>query len=351
VRKYFVGTDGASGHFKSKFTLFSMFKVFKGVSWMWEFCAPGHGKGPWDGLAAIIKTMLRRLEKHGAEYMRVAADVFHVLFDHYAGWAKDAAAGTSAIDAFRSWYIAGPNDESVPPGAYVLPSITRPAAASRDGVTDITGIRSRYFCFRSGSTLCLLWCRAFSCHCDECLAEEWDKCKNDDAGKWIPLTMKITKAAVGLGGSSRTSKNSICDTRRSAARKALVGQFVALQSADDPDNSWWLACVTKKAFRSTRTENKGGFQLVKNSFYLKVQHYDNDPGGDEDGDEDMSWKKSREPPTLINAEGLIFIFGATDFVFPRRGKATCAAANTNTSRVARFEVKRLAEEYAAAWLI
>ena len=27
----------------------------------WDFCAPTHGKGPWDGLGATIKRCLREL--------------------------------------------------------------------------------------------------------------------------------------------------------------------------------------------------------------------------------------------------------------------------------------------------
>jgi hypothetical protein len=34
----------------------------------WETCAPGHGKGPWDGIGAVIKRLLRELEIAGTCY-------------------------------------------------------------------------------------------------------------------------------------------------------------------------------------------------------------------------------------------------------------------------------------------
>jgi hypothetical protein len=33
----------------------------------WETCAPGHGKGPWDGLTAVLKCFLRRHDLHAYE--------------------------------------------------------------------------------------------------------------------------------------------------------------------------------------------------------------------------------------------------------------------------------------------
>jgi hypothetical protein len=101
VKQYFIGTDGASGHFKSKFTLFTMLQLFLTASWMWEFCAPGHGKGPWDGLAAILKSMLRRFEKNGIAYMKVASDVFRELVEKFGDWKKDPTTGAHGINAFH----------------------------------------------------------------------------------------------------------------------------------------------------------------------------------------------------------------------------------------------------------
>jgi hypothetical protein len=153
--------------------------------------------------------------------------------------------------------------------------------------------------------------------------------------------MESTKAVAGMRGGSRSTKTTICAERRLTARNSIIGQFVALQSARDPDRSWWLACVTKEASRSTKNENKGGFEIKKGCYYLQVQHYNNVPGA---RDDDV-WKKSREPPTLINAEGVIHAFNAGDFVVNRaRAKAY------ETSRDIRFAVKRLAEEYAAAFI-
>ena len=48
---------------------------------------------------------------------------------------------------------------------------------------------------------------------------------------------------------TRTKKAQADYSRQKLARTAKVGGFVALQSADDEDNLWWLAQVTSVAFK------------------------------------------------------------------------------------------------------
>ena len=58
-----VGSDGVPSHFKNKFSL-DFLRQLK-VLWIpvqWGFNAPSHGKGPWDGIGAVVKTLLRRME-------------------------------------------------------------------------------------------------------------------------------------------------------------------------------------------------------------------------------------------------------------------------------------------------
>ena len=74
--RWYINTDGAPSHFKSKYTMNYMKKFLEQCnedckegsekdteSVMWEFCAPGHGKGPWDGVGAVIKRLLRQSVK------------------------------------------------------------------------------------------------------------------------------------------------------------------------------------------------------------------------------------------------------------------------------------------------
>jgi len=52
-KTWILDTDGARGHFKSRYAIFSMLNVRQfdnGCRVLWHFCAPGHGKGPCDGL-------------------------------------------------------------------------------------------------------------------------------------------------------------------------------------------------------------------------------------------------------------------------------------------------------------
>jgi hypothetical protein len=65
---WYFHTDGAPSHYtyKNKFTVQSLFRFKKRVSAhtiLWATCAPGHGKGPWDGIGAVVKQLLARLER------------------------------------------------------------------------------------------------------------------------------------------------------------------------------------------------------------------------------------------------------------------------------------------------
>ena len=60
--------------FKTKVGAFSV---------VWETCAPGHGKGPWDGIGAVIKRFLRDLERNDKVYANGPWDVFCALLDEF----------------------------------------------------------------------------------------------------------------------------------------------------------------------------------------------------------------------------------------------------------------------------
>ena len=64
------GTDNAT-HFKSKENLNFWSERPRNHEWMklvWvEFGCPGHGKGPWDGLGAMVKTKVTLDITHGKE--------------------------------------------------------------------------------------------------------------------------------------------------------------------------------------------------------------------------------------------------------------------------------------------
>jgi hypothetical protein len=107
--RWYINTDGAASHFKNKYTMHSL-KIFLeksgAASVMWETCAPGHGKGPWDGIGAVIKRTIRALEvRYPARYYHHnALDVYFTLVDHFSGWKKGLSQRCS-VDKFNFFYI------------------------------------------------------------------------------------------------------------------------------------------------------------------------------------------------------------------------------------------------------
>ena len=53
---HYVFTDGAPSHFKNRFTISFLIHVYQneGITVMWGFNAPSHGKGAWDGIGSWI---------------------------------------------------------------------------------------------------------------------------------------------------------------------------------------------------------------------------------------------------------------------------------------------------------
>ena len=172
-KRWYINTDGAPSHFKSKYTMNYMKKFLEQCnedckegsekdteSVMWEFCAPGHGKGPWDGVGAVIKRLLRQLERTGMSdgkkiYNRTAFDCFFTLQEHYKSWTKDISERYS-IDQFNFFYIPENNAEAKTISTcqdanveasrtHIMSPINRPA--KRPCLTNLAGIRKEYFCF------------------------------------------------------------------------------------------------------------------------------------------------------------------------------------------------------------
>ena len=86
---WYVDTDGACSHFKNRFTFkFACdFKVKINKPFSYETCQAGHGKSPWDGLCAVIKSWLRRYEilnqnKEGARASLTHSHTLTYLLTH-----------------------------------------------------------------------------------------------------------------------------------------------------------------------------------------------------------------------------------------------------------------------------
>ena len=137
-----VRSDGTSQHFKSKGTLSSLleFKQAFGLRRVtWCFRAPYHGKGPWDGIAAVVKRQLRaRLLKDESLIVNTSSDVFKLLREIFAGTFK-----RRTVHAFNIMELTEQMIERVP--------IDVPRIQMEDHVSsEVRGVR-KLFSFSAGN--------------------------------------------------------------------------------------------------------------------------------------------------------------------------------------------------------
>jgi len=119
-RKHWIDSDGAPGHFKNMF----MYKFacelkeeIEAAILAWEKCSPGHGKGPWDGLCAVIKCWLRCYElhhkEHGARATFSLRGVFEVLQERGANWVSQLDE-RHKIKNVTFWYVPVAGEPCLP---------------------------------------------------------------------------------------------------------------------------------------------------------------------------------------------------------------------------------------------
>lgn len=120
-----------------------------------ENCAPGHGKGPWDGIGAVLKRLLKDLETLDKSYNATPFDVFCELVEHFqTSYSKQRdISDRYSISKFNFYYVPGDSKEynGIQKKALylqdVLPSIDRVTLA----ITKLEHIRKN-FCFLSEKT-------------------------------------------------------------------------------------------------------------------------------------------------------------------------------------------------------
>jgi len=273
-KAWYFNTDGAPSHFKNRFTMHSLFK-FKTTSGastiVWETCAPGHGKGPWDGIGAVVKRLLRQLEKFEKVYCNGPRDVFVALVRHAAEH-KQQLGSSVAISAIVYHYILLGLEPTLP-HPNVWSAIHRPKV--NPNVTRLTGIRDS-FCFRvAGESVLAL--RELSCRCRCCLEHRWNDCKNPDAGAWRRVHMTCTAAAAV--GKTRSQRAEISLARQRLAKLVQAGEMLALESAEDPEGfSFWLARAEGPAYvHRGGKETKAGRTFVPGGLYVPVRYYSRFP--------------------------------------------------------------------------
>jgi hypothetical protein len=312
----YISTDGAASHFKSRHTMFSLFdkELFWRRQVMWEVCAPGHGKGPWDGLCACIKCQLRRWEKLGKLHMKDALAVFIALRGSY----NRNEILIDGMIKLEIWYVAGglePHLQGQEWSSAVLPPVPRPNPANRPKVSALTGIRKSFVFRPSPTTPGLMFVATESHRCAKCNVFKFDECESKGSGdldqpiEWTLQKMDSTMPASGRS-TTRATKTKTRDARRLKARTATVGAYVALQSAGDEDHVWWLAQVVDKAWKHKgRDQRVDNLAMTKDGWYIKVHHFDNEPGG--------VFKRAgkHDPPAVtIDVEGVIHVFKPKELV-------------------------------------
>ena len=270
----YFNTDGAPSHFKNKFTMQSLFEfkiTVDATTIVWETCAPGHGKDPWDGIRAVIKRFLRLLEKHNVKLSANGArDVFCALLDRFI---KHKVGSSVSISDFVFHYILSPGEPPLLGRANVWSAIVRPS--TRPTVTAITGIRSS-FCFRVvGDNV--LAVRELSCRCASCLEFRWNECSNTEVGDWRHVTM--TKVTACTGTRTRSQRDVVSRERRTLAEEISKGELIAMESAEDPNGfSFWLARAEGPAFQHAGPRaTVAGRTLIPGGWYINVCYFDRFP--------------------------------------------------------------------------
>jgi hypothetical protein len=226
VKIHWIDTDGAGSHFKNRFTFQAMCELKEAIEaaiMAWETCAPGHGKGAWDGLCAVIKSWLRRYEirrkNEGARETFSPRGVFEVLCARQVDWVAQVRERTT-LQKMTFWYVPTSGEDCVP-GPNVLPPV--PRARSRPSVSPVEGIRTHFFFVFVDATT--LWMRKLSCHCEQCRLGEFKTCTHDsECGAW--QVVKLFKTAASAPVTTRSLKTSLDAKRRDLARGTVVNQLI-----------------------------------------------------------------------------------------------------------------------------
>ena len=346
-KEWFINTDGAASHFKQRYTFQSVFNFklkAKADHVLWETCAPGHGKGPWDGIGAVVKRLLRALEIKDKVYVRGPLDIYNTLALHATSWRKKI--GTKVmLDNFVFHYVPGKNEDIA--GAVLPENILTPISRPKNKptVTAVPDIRSRFcFDFRTGENKNKIRTRALSCHCEFCLQREWGKCAAHKAmGGWATTTIYFERAGEHASKSSlRSRKDKLSRLRRQAAKETKPGEVVALESKDDNEGfGFWLAEVVEPAtyhYGNTKVVDK--VRLVKKNYYTTVKIIDRYPATSSTAfklePSQKAWK--------VNAEGVMLRNVQLKEVASVSGRTTTRSAGLSTAKATRVRSFELSEE-------
>jgi hypothetical protein len=251
---YVVHSDNAAQHFHSVKAMYWLSHLPSTFGWIdrvyWAFGCPGHGKGPWDGIGALIKTMLRHsittghdIEADGLRIMTPEDCANHMRGQLGEDWAKDQRRKRAVISRMTVFYA----DEDV---------ILRRKDAEYSKIPGVS--KGRGF-MRIGAGAVAM--RPHSCFCRACILADGGK-----ACSGMSNNLVVYDCVRGSGtreeGFCKWSGHNITESRvdkritrqqcEEAGRRLSQdpknlkpGTFVMVQNADTRGgaDAWWLAIV------------------------------------------------------------------------------------------------------------
>ena len=246
-------SDGGPGHYKQRHNFFNMCAMLgilpAGFRLAYEFLAPDHGKGQWDGFTSAEKNLLMEGEKGGL----LSAPLSN---------------SRRIVDHLSSPKFAKKKDPDHPKAPYRVRAASHFSAefttrfhtataelelrrSQEEDVTPVEGTRSHFsFLFDRPGNLRMRW---LGCPCVQCEAGRYGECVNADlCGQYVEKSV----TSVGRAGvRARDAQRRI--HVRELVQQVRVGDIVAVYTtADEHGRDYWLAKVVKSARGVTQQEGE-----------------------------------------------------------------------------------------------
>jgi hypothetical protein len=306
-------TDNASQHFKSSNSINWLSQQLLSDaeirslgfrSALWDFGAPGHGKGPWDGIGGMLKQwMLRRVisELHprdpeileseliDEERIATAKGCYDAWVKHFCSESYEQSIEGDNKKIKFVFHYAGP-DES---------PIIRPNEESFDRIESIKSCY-QFFMIRTGEVLA----RHRSCWCLGCLSVamrgpgEGTKLTSDynvgfagcskSNSEFYTWSNKSCRCKEGVQIAERESK--LKQLGHDLAEQVQIGDWLLFEAFNDEEDEMWLArAVPFPNRQNTCTIQHTGTHCHKfntrfdaGDFMIAVQFYERSPDCDDE---------------------------------------------------------------------
>jgi hypothetical protein len=271
---------------------------------------------------------VREQELHGKVVNLTAFEVFAGLLEWESEWEKSLKSKYTLADFFFYYIpVLGEVAADVPshPGR-VHGAIRRPK--NPPVTTAVPGCRSN-FCFRVVGTDKLA-IRELSCRCAPCLDHDWGNCKNEsEVGSWTTILMESHPSSESAPVRTRNQSRLVSDQRRSLARQCPVGDYLAMESADDAEGfEFWLGLVTTACWKQQITVTSKGKKLVAGHYYIGVQMFDRFPATCP-----STFRQDTESPLIIDAEGVVALKVQVAQLGPTRPPRSAGVRRRNSPSV------------------